>query len=59
TTENATAEVEMCRSAADLASGTEQHARRLIRRMGELFHLSDFRIEEFSRPVKNILERRW
>lgn len=49
---------EICRSAADLASGRENHAVRLIRRLGENFKLPDSLLDRMEPAVKNFLERR-
>ncbi len=49
---------EISRSAADLASGRENHAVRLIRRLGENFKMPDSLLDRMEPAVKNFLERR-
>lgn len=54
---NNTVSVEICRSAADLASGRENHAASLVRRLGEAFHLPDFRVNEFISSIRKYLDK--
>ena len=49
---------EITRSAADLISGRENHAVRLIRRLGENFMLPDNLLDQMEPAVKNFLARR-
>lgn len=49
---------EISRSAADLLSGRENHAARLIRRLGENFKLPDSMLDQLEPEVKKFLERR-
>ncbi|MBR2345283.1 MAG: ATP-binding protein [Lentisphaeria bacterium] len=55
-----TAEVssEISRSTADLISGRENHAVRLIRRLGENFQVPDSLLDQMEPAVKNFLARR-
>lgn len=48
---------EINRSAADLVSGRENHAVRLIRRIGENFNLPDTLLDQLAPAVKKFLER--
>ena len=50
------AEIE--RSAADLNSGRENHAARLLRRIGETLRLPDHQLDSFKESIRNFLERR-
>ena len=50
--------VEICRSAADLASGRENHAARLLRRIGEQFKLPDKDLDIYERAIRTFLECR-
>lgn len=50
--------VEIIRSAADIASGRENHAVRLIRRIGENFKLPDRLLDHMEPAIKDFLERR-
>ena len=56
TANSSTVNVEICRSAADLASGRVNHTLRLIRRVGELFRIPDFRLDHLEAAVAEILE---
>lgn len=49
---------EITRSAADLNSGRENHASRLLRRVGELLRLPDSKLDSFRQEIRNFLERR-
>ena len=49
---------EISRSAADIASGRENHAVRLIRRIGENFKLPDRMLDRMEPAIKDFLERR-
>ncbi|MBQ9804696.1 MAG: ATP-binding protein [Lentisphaeria bacterium] len=49
---------EINRSAADLLSGRENHAARLVRRLGEGFKLPDSMLDQLEPAVKKFLERR-
>jgi len=49
---------EINRSAADLFSGRENHAARLVRRLGEGFKLPDSMLDQLEPAVKKFLERR-
>ncbi|MBE6357342.1 MAG: ATP-binding protein [Lentisphaerae bacterium] len=49
---------EIRRSAADLASGRENHAARLLRRIGEQFQLPDKNIDRFDNAIRTFLESR-
>lgn len=51
-----TAEIE--RSAADLNSGRENHAARLLRRIGEMLRLPDHQLDSFKEKIRIFLERR-
>ncbi len=46
------------RSAADLASGKENHAARLLRRIGEQFRLPDKQLDHFEAAIRTFLESR-
>ena len=46
---------EICRSAADLASGSENHAARLLRRIGEQFKVPDKEIDRFEVAIRSFL----
>jgi len=50
--------VEIRRSAADLASGRENHAARVLRRVGEHFQLPDKVIDRYSAAIRSFLECR-
>ena len=52
------AAADMSRSAADLVSGRENHAIRLIRRLGETFHLPDRLLDHLEPAVKDFMARR-
>ncbi|MBQ9786669.1 MAG: ATP-binding protein [Lentisphaeria bacterium] len=49
---------EIRRSAADLASGKENHAARLLRRIGEQFQLPDKKLDHFAAAIRTFLESR-
>lgn len=49
---------EISRSVADLASGRENHAARLLRRIGEQFRMPDWKIERFENAIHTFLESR-
>ena len=49
---------EIRRSAADLISGQEQHAARLLRRIGEQFQLPDKQLDHFHSAISTFLECR-
>lgn len=49
---------EIKRSVADLNSGRENHAARLLRRIGESFQLPDKKLDHYKRAIGNFLERR-
>lgn len=49
---------EIRRSVADLNSGRENHAARLLRRLGEELRIPDKQIDAFQAPIKAFLERR-
>ena len=48
---------EIRRSAADLNSGLENHAARLLRRVGEEFKLPDRRLDQLKTAISKFLER--
>lgn len=50
--------VRMRRSAADLASGREAHAARLIREIGERFNFPEITYRNLPRQIKSYLEKR-
>ena len=50
------AEIE--RSTADLNSGRENHAARLLRRIGESLRLPDYKLDGFKENIRFFLERR-
>ena len=50
------AEIE--RSVADLNSGRENHAARLLRRIGEMLRLPDHQLDSFKEKIRVFLERR-
>ena len=50
--------VEIRRSAADLASGCEMHASRLIREVTERFNLPDQYLQDLPREIRRHLEKR-
>ena len=50
------AEIE--RSSADLNSGRENHAARLLRRIGESLRLPDYKLDSFKENIRIFLERR-
>ena len=49
---------EIKRSVADLNSGRENHAARLLRRIGESFQLPDKKLDQYKQAIGNFLERR-
>ncbi|MBE6376037.1 MAG: ATP-binding protein [Lentisphaerae bacterium] len=49
---------EIRRSVADINSGRENHAARLLRRLGEQFQVPDKQLDSFKEPIKAFLERR-
>lgn len=49
---------EIRRSAADLISGKENHAARLLRRIGEQFQLPDTLLERYENAIRTFLECR-
>ncbi|MBO5668285.1 MAG: ATP-binding protein [Lentisphaeria bacterium] len=49
---------EIHRSAADLASGKENHAARLLRRLGEQLRLPDREIDRYESAIRDFLECR-
>jgi hypothetical protein len=49
---------EIRRSAADLISGQENHAARLLRRIGEEFQLPDRQLDRYQSAIITFLERR-
>ena len=46
------------RSAADLASGRENHAARLLRRIGEQFRVPDKKLDHFEVAIRTFMECR-
>ena len=52
------AAAEIARSAADLVSGRENHAIRLVRRLGENFKLPDSRLDQLEPEIRDFMVRR-
>ena len=52
------ASAEIARSAADLVSGRENHAIRLVRRLGENFNLPDCRLDRLEPEIRDFMVRR-